>query len=78
VDQGLALCFSGCVAVPILAVEATCQVASIAFRANDPDSGGPVTTPSIPSTARTRCAEAGAGPDTDCIDYMTHMSNSYY
>jgi hypothetical protein len=35
----LALSLSGYVAVPVLAIEATCQVVSIAQRESDPDFG---------------------------------------
>jgi hypothetical protein len=73
---GLSICFSGCVAGPVLAIEATCEVVSLAARASDPDSATPPT-PSVSATAHTDCAEPGAGPDTDCLDYMMQLSDSY-
>jgi hypothetical protein len=74
----LVLSLSGCVAVPVVAIEATCHVVSIAAGASDPDSGAPVTTPSVSATAQAKCAEAGAGTDTACVDYMMQLSDSYY
>jgi hypothetical protein len=28
--------------------------------------------------AQTECAQDGAGPETECVDYMTHMTGSIY
>ena len=46
------------------------------MHATDPDSDPPANTPSIPATAKAKCAEMGAGPDTDCVDYMMQLSDS--
>jgi hypothetical protein len=75
---GLTLFLSGCVVVPVLAVEATVEVISIAARSTDPNNGAPIEQPSTPELAKTQCAENGAGPDTQCVDYMTHLTGSNY
>jgi hypothetical protein len=75
---GLAFFLSGCVAVPVFAIEATVEVISIAARSTDPNSGSPVEQPSTSELAKTQCAENGAGPDTQCVDYMTHLTGSNY
>jgi hypothetical protein len=75
----LALFLSGCAAAPILAVQATVQLASIAMRATDPNYGPRVIKqPTMAEQAHAKCAENDAGPETECIDYMTHMTGSYY
>ena len=75
----LALSLSGCAAAPILAVQATVQLASIAMRATDPNYGPRVIKqPTMAEQAHAKCAENDAGPETECIDYMTHMTGSYY
>ena len=67
----LAVCLSGCIAaIPLIAVEVTCAMTSAA-RANSPliadkFNGEPL----FQAEAKTKCAEDGAGPDTDCVDYM--------
>jgi hypothetical protein len=75
----LALSLSGCAAAPILAVQATVQLASTAMRATDRNYGPRVIKqPTMAEQAQAKCAENGAGPDTECLDYMTHMKGSYY
>ena len=75
----LALLLSGCAAAPILAVQATVQLASIAMRATDPNYGPRVIKqPTMAEQAHAKCAENDAGPETECIDYMTHMTGFYY
>jgi hypothetical protein len=110
---GLAVCLSGCFAVPIFAFEVTCSVTSIALRATDPDRGSRIVAdstpiplfpgvaegarvdeeikeaapprivdnyedePSTPALAKKRCAKNGAGPDTDCVDYLTQLTDSF-
>lgn len=84
----LAFCISGCVVVPVLAIEATCQVASIALNESNPDLNAPLIEDhhgeglvvdtdgedsSIPAIAKKECAKNGAGPNTDCVDYMTQL-----
>ena len=75
---GLALFLAGCVVLPVFAVEATVEVISIAARSTDPNSGSPVEQPSTTELAKTECAENGAGPDTQCVDYMNHLTGSNY
>jgi hypothetical protein len=75
----LALFLAGCAAAPILAVQAAVQLASIAMRATDPNYGPRmIKQPTMAEQAHSKCAENDAGPETDCIDYMTHMTGSYY
>jgi hypothetical protein len=33
--------------------------------------------PSTPALAKKRCAKNGAGPDTDCVDYLTQLTDSF-
>jgi hypothetical protein len=67
----LVVCLSGCfAAIPILVVEMTCAITS-GSRANAPviaDKFGDE--PLFQAEAKTKCAEDGAGPDTDCVNYM--------
>jgi hypothetical protein len=67
----LMVCLSGCLAaIPILGVEMACAITS-ASRANAPvidDKFGDE--PLFQAEAKTKCAEDGAGPDTDCVNYM--------
>ena len=75
----LALFLSGCAAASVLAVQATVQLASITMRAADPNYGPRVIKqPTMAEQAQTKCAQNDAGPETECIDYMTHMTGSYY
>jgi hypothetical protein len=58
------------VCMSILAVERTCAITS-SSRANAPviaDKFGDE--PLFQAEAKTKCAEDGAGPDTDCVNYM--------
>jgi hypothetical protein len=74
----LALLLSGCLAAP-LAVEATVEVVTIALSATDPNDGSRVVRqPSMAEQAQIECAQNNAGTDTECVDYMTHMTGSYY
>jgi hypothetical protein len=74
----LALFLSGCLAAPI-AVEASVEVVTIALRATDLNYGPPVISePTIAEQAHAKCAENDAGPDTECLDYMKHMTGSYF
>jgi hypothetical protein len=75
---GLALFLSGCLAAP-LAIDATVEVVTIALRATDPNySPGVISQPTIAERAQTECAQNNAGPETECVDYMTHMTGSCY
>ena len=70
---------SACAAAPLIAVQAAVQLASIAMRATDPNYGPRVIKqPTMAEQAHAKCAENDAGPETECIDYMTHMTGSYY
>jgi hypothetical protein len=74
----LALFLSGCFAAP-LAVEATVEVVTIALGATDPNDGPRVISqPTMTEQAQTECAQNKAGPETDCVDYMRHMTGSIY
>jgi hypothetical protein len=76
--SGFALFLSGCLAAPI-AVEATVEVVTIALRATDPNYGSRVINqPTVAQQAQAKCAQNEAGPDTECVAYMTHMTGSYY
>ena len=47
--------------------------------ATDPNYGPRVIKqPTIAEQAKAKCAENDAGPDTECLDYMKHMTGSYY
>jgi hypothetical protein len=75
----VALFLPGCAAAPIFAVQATIQVASIALRATDPNyAPREINPPTVAEQAEAKCAENDAGPDTECLDYMRHMTGSYY
>jgi hypothetical protein len=72
----LALLLSGCLAAPLV-VEATGEVVTIALGATDPNDGPPVLSqPTLAEQAQTECAQNNAGPETECVDYMTHMTGS--
>ena len=66
---------SGCAAAPIIAVQAAVQLASIAMR--DPNGSRAIHPPTVAEQAQAECAKNDAGPDTDCVSYMTHMTGSY-
>lgn len=74
----LALFLSGCLAAP-LAVEATVEVVTIALGETDSNDGSRVSSqPTMAEHAQTECAQNNAGPETECVDYMTHMAGSIY
>jgi hypothetical protein len=74
----LALLQSGCLAAP-LAIEATVEVVTVALGATDPNDGSRVISqPTTAEQAQTECAQNNAGPETECVDYMTHMTGSIY
>jgi hypothetical protein len=74
----LVLFLSGCLAAP-LAVEATVEVVTIALRATDPNYGPHVISqPTTTEEGQAQCAQNDAGPETECVDYMRHITASYY
>jgi hypothetical protein len=67
---------SACAAAPLIAVQAAVQLASIAMR--DPSGQRVIHQPTMAEQAQAKCTENDAGPDTECVAYMTHMTGSYY
>jgi hypothetical protein len=75
---GLAMFLSGCLAAP-LAVEATVEVVTIALRTTDPNYAPRlISQPTITEHARAECSQNDAGPETEGIDYMSHLTGSCY